>query len=47
MGSVPGLGRVPDKGNSNPSNILAWKTPWSEEPGSLGPQGLEESQLSD
>ena len=23
------------------SNILAWKTPWTEEPGGLQPKGLQ------
>ena len=34
-GSVPGWGRCPREGNSNPLHILAWKIPWTEEPGSL------------
>ena len=30
-GSIPGSGRSPEEGNS----ILAWETPWTEEPGGL------------
>ena len=37
VGSVPGSGRSPGKGNGN-SSILAWKIPWTEEPG--GPQSV-------
>ena len=35
LGLIPGLGRCPGEGNSNPlqySSILAWKIPWREEP---------------
>ena len=34
-GSIPGLGRSPGEGNGNDSSILAWKTPWTGEPGGL------------
>ena len=36
-GSSPGLGRSPGEGNGNPlqCNFLAWKIPWTEEPGGL------------
>ena len=34
-GSSPGLGRSPGEGNSNHSNILAWRIPWTEESGRL------------
>ena len=30
--SVPGWGRSPGEGNGTHSSILAWKTPWTEEP---------------
>ena len=48
-GSVPGLGRFPVEGNGTHSSILAWKVPWTEEPGGLQPIGLQKSwkQLSD
>ena len=35
MGLIPGLGWSPGVGNGNPSSILAWKIPWTEEPGGL------------
>ena len=34
VGSILGLGRSPGEGNGN-SSILAWKIPWTEEPGGL------------
>ena len=34
-GSISGLGRSPGGGHGNPCSILAWKRPWSEEPGRL------------
>ena len=35
LGSIPGLGRSLDKGMATNSSILAWKIPWTEEPGGL------------
>ena len=32
---VPGLGKSPGGGHSNPLGILAWRIPWTEEPGGL------------
>ena len=34
-GSIPGLGRSPEEGLATPSSILAWRIPWTEEPGGL------------
>ena len=31
--SIPGSGRSPREGHATHSSILAWKIPWSEEPG--------------
>ena len=39
MGSIPGSGRCPGVGNGNPSSILAWEIPWTEEPGRPQPWG--------
>ena len=42
QGSTPRLGRSPEEGNTH-SSILAWKIPWTEEPGRLqtvGSQGI-------
>ena len=35
VGSIPGLARSPGGGNGNPLHILAWRIPWTEEPGGL------------
>ena len=32
--SIPGLGRSPGEGNGH-SSILAWKIPWTKQPGRL------------
>ena len=43
-GSIPGLGRSRGEGNLTHSSILAWRIPWTEEPGrlqSMGSQGVE------
>ena len=34
-GSIPGLGRSPVEGNGVHSSVLAWRIPWTEEPGGL------------
>ena len=38
LGSIPELGRSPGEGNGNP---LAWRIPWTEEPGRLQSMGLQ------
>ena len=49
-GLIPELGRSPGEGNGYPcSSILAWRTPWTEEPGrrqSLGSQRVGHSSVS-
>ena len=38
---IPWSGRSPGEGHGNPLQFLAWKIPWTEEPGGLwstGPQ---------
>ena len=35
MDLIPGSGRSPGGGNGNHSSPLAWKIPWTEEPGGL------------
>ena len=37
--STPGLGRYPAKGMATLSSILAWRLPWTEEPGGLESMG--------
>ena len=34
-GYIPGSGRFPGEGNGNPLYFLAWRIPWTEEPGGL------------
>ena len=41
VGSVPGPGRSPDGGHGNPLSILAWRIPWTEEPGGLQSMGSQ------
>ena len=38
-GLILGLGRFP--GEDTPSNTLAWRIPWTEEPGGLQSMGLQ------
>ena len=35
MGSIPGSGRSLEKGMATHSSILAWRIPWTEEPGGI------------
>ena len=51
VGLIPGLGRSPEEGTATHSSILAWRIPWTGEPGglqSIGSQraGHDRSQLS-
>ena len=48
-GSVPGLGRPPEKGMTTHSSILGWTISWTEEPGGLQSTGWQRvgTQLSD
>ena len=41
VGSVPGLGRCPGGGHKNHSTVLAWRIPWTEEPGGLWSTGSQ------
>ena len=41
LGSIPRSGRCPGEGNGNHSSILAWRIPWTEEPGELQSMGLQ------
>ena len=48
LGSIPGSERSPGEWNGYPLQILAWRIPWTEEPGGL--QSIEaqsQTQLSD
>ena len=48
-GSIPGVRKIPwRKEMATCSNILAWETPWTEEPGELLSRGLQsQAGLSD
>ena len=37
--SIPGSGRFPEKKMANHVSILAWRIPWTEEPGGLQSMG--------
>ena len=41
VGLILGSGRSPGEGNGNHSSILAWKIPWTEEPGGLQSMGSQ------
>ena len=47
MGSIPGTGRSPGEGNGNHPNFIAWKIPWTEEPGGLYPWGHKELDMTE
>ena len=40
-GSIPGWRRSSGEGNGTHSSILAWKIPWTEEPGRLQSMGSQ------
>ena len=40
-GSIPGSGRPLEEGMATPSNILAWRIPWTVEPGGLQSTGSQ------
>ena len=40
-GLIPELERSPGGGNGNPSSILAWRIPWTEEPAGLQSTGSQ------
>ena len=42
-GSIPGSGRSPGEGNATRFSILAWRIPWTEEPGRLQSMESKES----
>ena len=41
LGLIPELGRSPEEGNGNPLKYLAWRIPWTEEPGGLQSMGSQ------
>ena len=45
-GSIPRLGRSPGEGKGNPSSILAWEIPWTEDPGGLQSMGFQRVRIA-
>ena len=41
VGLIPGLGRCPGGGNSNPPSVLAWRVPWKEQTGGIQSMGSQ------
>ena len=41
VGLIPGLGDPLEKGMGTHSSILAWRIPWTEEPGGLQSMGSQ------
>ena len=39
LGSIPGSGHPLEKGMATYSSVLAWRVPWTEEPGGLQSMG--------
>ena len=40
---IPRLGRSPGEGNGRHSSILAWRFPWTEDPGGQQSIGLQKN----
>ena len=40
-GLIPGSGRSPGRGMTTHSSIVAWRIPWTEEPGGLQSMGSQ------
>ena len=45
-GSIPGLGRFRGGGRDNPLHIVAWRIPWTQEPGVLQSTGSHRAGYS-
>ena len=45
VGSIPGSGRSPGGGKATRSSILAWRIPWTDEPGGLQSMGSQRMRL--
>ena len=41
LGSIPGSGRSLEEGRAIHSSVLAWRIPWTEEPGGLQSMGSQ------
>ena len=47
MGLIPGSGRCLGEGNGKPLQYLAWRIPWTEEPGRLQSTGITKSDTTE
>ena len=47
MGSIPESGRSPEGKHGNPLHILAWRIPWTEEPGGLQSMGSQREDMTE
>ena len=47
LGSIPGSERSPGEGTAAHSRNLAWRIPWTEEPGRLQSMGRKESDMTE
>ena len=45
LGSIPGSGRSPGGAMATHFSILAWRIPWTEEPGRLQFKGSQELDM--
>ena len=45
--SIPGLGGCPGEVYGNHSSILAWRIPWTEEPGRIEFMGHKELDMAE
>ena len=46
-GLIPGLGRSPRGGHSNPLQVLSWRIPWTEGSGGLQPLGSQKVGMTE
>ena len=46
LGSIPGSGRSLEEGMATHSSILAWRIPWTEEPGRLQSKELDTTEVT-
>ena len=46
LGSIPGWEDPLEKEMATHSSILAWRVPWTEEPGRLQSMGSQESEMT-
>ena len=47
VGWIPGLGRSPGGGMATHSSVLAWRVPWTEEPGGLQSTGSQRVDMAE